>query len=171
MNPVREPAIQLLPLTKAHLGLVCRLYRDPETMRHLGGPRDEANALALSQQVISLSLQANASQRFWIARDPASSLDLGMGGLERAGASQVELGLLLLGEHQSRGYGRAIIGSLRSKAAGFAPGARVVARHRPGNEAMARLLASNGFEMEGSPCGEHLLWRDSGATHPQKGAG
>lgn len=171
MSPARQPAIRLVPLAKANLGLVCRLYRDPGTMRHLGGPRDEASALALSQQVVSLTLQANASQRFWIARDPANSLDVGMAGLQRVGASEVELGLLVLGEHQSRGYGRAIVDLLRSKAAGFAPGACVVARHRPGNKAMARLLAGIGFEIEGSPGGEHLVWRDSGAARPRKGAG
>ena len=130
-------------------------------MRHLGGPRDEASAAALVRQALAASRDGSV-QRLWIILDSATRAPIGVAGLTRKDNTETELGLLLAGDRQARGHGQATIRALRTEAAGFAPGSFLVARHEPGNHAMARLLASLGFKPSPTSADGTLCWRDPG---------
>ncbi|WP_374604187.1 GNAT family N-acetyltransferase [Arenimonas sp.] len=152
--------VRLLSARAAHAGFVCRLYRDAGTMQHLGGPRDRQDAAELARRTLSGASPPGRGQQLWIIQDPATGSPIGLAGLTPKGTATIELGLLLSGEHQGQGYGRATVVALRTAAAGRAPARRLVARHAPGNAAMARLLASLGFERIGTDRDGYVSWRN-----------
>ncbi len=97
-------AIRLLPITAADEDLAVRLECDPELMRHVGGPRPEADVRAAHQRRLDLMAKGDA-QMYKIVTDDASAVlgTIGMWKIDWEGPQSYEMGWFVLPEHQGKG--------------------------------------------------------------------
>ena len=168
------PRLHLRPLGHADEALYCRLYTDPEVMRHIATPLSAEAARAAFARVSRLTRQDAPTLQVWVLHDRASVADLGIvaliGHADLPGAR--EIGAMLLVEGRLRGVAAAAIGAVADHV--FDPGDgdgdgvgadvhRLWTRHAPGNEAAMRLMLRMGFRRQ-VPCGvdrAELRWRMS----------
>lgn len=170
MPTLDTPGLQLRPLGQADETLYCRLYTDPEVMRHIAAPLSAEAARAAFAAVSRLSWQVAPTMQVWIVRDRAIGADIGIVALiahaDLPGAREV--GAMLLVEGRLRGVAAAAIGAVADHL--FDPGDTLGAdvhqlwtRHAPGNEAAMRLMLRMGF-LRQVTCGAdeaELRWRMS----------
>ena len=97
--------MRLVPITAEDEELTVRLECDPLMMRHLGGPRPEADVRAAHKRRLGL-MEQGAAQMFKIVSDAPAGETLGTAGIweiDWKGPQAYEMGWLVLPEHQGKG--------------------------------------------------------------------
>ena len=152
------PRLQLRPLVEADEALYCRIYTDPEVMRHIAAPLSAEAARAAFATATRLMRQDAPTLQVWVLRDRVTGADIGIVALIGHGdvPDAREVGAMLVVEGQQRGVAVAALGAVADHvfnpvdAAG--PDLRLLwTRHAPGNEAAMRLMLRMGF-LRQAPC-------------------
>ncbi len=96
--------MQLIPITAEDEDLTIRLECDPEMMRHIGGPRSEADVRAAHKRRISLMEKGEARMYKIVADDSAEVLGtIGIWKINWEAPHSCEMGWFVLPEHQGKG--------------------------------------------------------------------
>lgn len=111
--------MRLVPITAEDEALTVRLECDPELMRHIGGPRPEADARAAHKHRLDL-MEKGAAHMFKVAAANSDELlgTIGIWKIDWKGRRAYEMGWFVLPEHQGKGIAteaaRLIISQARS---------------------------------------------------------
>lgn len=96
--------MRLLPITTEDEDLSVRLECDPEMMRHIGGPRTEADVRASHKHRLDLMEKGEAHMYKMIADDSNEVFGMiGIWKIEWKGPKTYEMGWFVLPEHQGKG--------------------------------------------------------------------
>ena len=96
--------MQLIPITAEDEDLAVRLECDPEMMRHIGGPRPEADVRAAHKRRLALMEQRTAFMYKVVADDSEAVLGMiGIWKIDWEGPHAYEMGWFVLPEHQGKG--------------------------------------------------------------------
>ena len=96
--------MQLSPITAEDEDLAVRLECDPEMMRHIGGPRQEADVRAAHKRRLTLMEQGAAFMYKVVADDSDEVLGMiGIWKIDWEGPGAYEMGWFVLPEHQGKG--------------------------------------------------------------------
>ena len=171
------PRLHLRLMDEGDEALYCRLYADPETMRHVAAP---LSVEAARRSFRAACRQQSARVQRWIVCERGSDdgsgdgIDDGIGlvGLFLAG-DEAELGIMLLAGAQGRGYAAEAIAGMADRV--FAsPALRLLrTRQAPGNTAVVALMLKLGFEgpeAEPAVAPTGLHWRMTRARWLGRGA-
>ena len=118
--------MRLVPITAEDEDLTVRLECDPEMMRHIGGPRPEAEVRAAHKRRLDL-MEQGVARMFKIVADDSDELlgTVGIWKIDWKGPQAYEMGWIVLPDHQGQGVAseaaRLIISEARSN-----PGIRFV---------------------------------------------
>lgn len=106
MPTFETPRLHLRPLGGDDEGLYCRLYTDPEVMRHIGAPLSAEAARTAFATVTRLMRQDAPTMRLWALRDRGPGVDIGILALLRHAhePGTREIGTMLLVAAQGRGF-------------------------------------------------------------------
>ena len=100
--------MRLMPITAEDEDLAVRLECDPEMMRHIGGPRPEADVRAAHQRRLALMGQGEARMYKIVAENSAETLGtIGIWKIDWLGPQAYEMGWFVLPEHQGQGVATA----------------------------------------------------------------
>ena len=100
--------MRLTPITAEDEDLAVRLECDPEMMRHIGGPRPEADVRAAHQRRLSLMEQGDARMYKIMSENSAEVLGMiGIWKIDWVGPKNYEIGWFVLPEHQGQGVATA----------------------------------------------------------------
>ena len=111
--------MRLVPITVDDEDLAVRLECDPDMMRHIGGPRPEADVRASHKRRLDLMEKGVAHMYKIVADDPDEELGtIGMWQIDWKGPQTYEMGWFVLPEYQGKGVAteaaRLIISQARS---------------------------------------------------------
>ncbi len=111
--------MRLMPLTADDEDLAVRLECDPEMMRHIGGPRPEADVRAAHKRRLDLMEQGEAHMYTVVADDSDEVLGtIGIWKIDWKGPQAYEMGWFVLPAYQGKGVAtevaRLIIAQARS---------------------------------------------------------
>jgi len=111
--------MRLIPITAEDEDLTVRLECDPEIMRHIGGPRPEADVRATHKRRLALMEKGDAQMYKIVAEDSDEVLGtIGIWKIDWKGPQVYEMGWIVLHEHQGKGVAteasRLIISQARS---------------------------------------------------------
>jgi RimJ/RimL family protein N-acetyltransferase len=96
--------MRLVPITAEDEDLAVRLECDPEMMRHIGGPRPEADVRASHKRRLALMERGDARMYKIVADDSNDVLGtIGMWKIDWEGPQAYETGWFVLPEHQGKG--------------------------------------------------------------------
>ena len=96
--------MRLVPITTEDEDLAVRLECDPEMMRHIGGPRPEADVRAAHKRRLDLMEKGQAFMYKVVANDSREVLGtIGFWKIDWEGPQAYEMGWFVLPEHQGRG--------------------------------------------------------------------
>lgn len=96
--------MRLVPMTAADEDLAVRLECDPEMMRHIGGPRPEADVRASHKRRLALAARGEAAAYKILADDSDEVLGtIGIWRIDSDHPETCEMGWFVLPEHQGRG--------------------------------------------------------------------
>ena len=141
------PRLHLRPLGASDEALYCRLYCDPDVMRHIGAPLSAEAARTAFATVIGLMRRDAPTMQVWVMHDRAAGADVGILALiSHADMPDArEIGAMLLFEGQGRGF--AVEAQMALLDWVFdAQGVRAVwSRNAPGNAAAAGVRLKLGF--------------------------
>jgi RimJ/RimL family protein N-acetyltransferase len=114
--------MRLVPITAEDEALTVRLECDPEIMRHLGGPRPEADVRAAHKRRLKL-MEEGTAQMFKIVSDDARGArvsetlgTVGIWEIDWKGPQAYEMGWLVLPEHQGKGVASEAAGLIIAQA-------------------------------------------------------
>lgn len=157
--PLRTARLRLRPLGEADRALFCRLYTDPELMRHIGPPLSEADAARRFRAACRRNRDPALRQWIWVLAEAHAQSDIGLLGLTRQGDA-AEIGALLPLPWQGQGYAAEAIAALVEHAFTLPGLARLFTRHRGDHAAAAGLMRKLGFERRPTEDGGPLdcLW-------------
>jgi RimJ/RimL family protein N-acetyltransferase len=96
--------MRLVPMTAADEDLAVRLECDPEMMRHIGGPRAEADVRTTHQRRLDLMAKGEA-RMYKILSDESDEVlgTIGLWKIDGRGERTWETGWFVLPEHQGKG--------------------------------------------------------------------
>lgn len=159
------PRLHLRPLDASDEALYCRLYCDPDVMRHIGTPLSPEAARAAFATVIGLMRRDAPTMQVWVMRDRAFGADVGILALIRHAdmPDAREIGAMLLVEGQGRGFAVEAQTALLDWVFD-AQGVRTVwSRNAPGNAAAAGVRLKLGFVRapDGPGEGGEVRWQMS----------
>jgi len=139
--------LDLRPLGEGDEALYCRLYIDPEVMRHIGAPLSLGAAQRAFRAVTRATQRSAPSLCSWVLSERASSADIGILALIGQGdiAGTAEIGTMLVPAAQGRGLAveaqTVLLDHLFND-----PGLRMVwSRNAPGNGAAIGVRLKLGF--------------------------
>ena len=96
--------MRLVPITAADEDLAVRLECDPELMRHIGGPRLEADVRAAHRRRLALMAQSTARMYKIVSDDSDGELGtIGIWKIDWKGPQAYEMGWFVLPKHQGQG--------------------------------------------------------------------
>lgn len=148
--------MQLVPITPEDEDLTVRLECDPVIMRHIGGPRSEADVRASHKHRLDSMAQGTAHMYKIVADDTEEVLGtIGIWKIDWEGPQAYEMGWIVLPEHQGKGVAteaaRLILSQARSN-----PDIRFVYTYpavtNPASNAIARKIGmtnKGAFDNEG----------------------
>lgn len=138
------PRLHLRLMDERDEALYCRLYADPEVMRHIAAP---LSAEAARRSFRAGCRQQSARVQRWIVCERASDDCDGIGlvGLFLAG-DEAELGIMLLARAQGRGYAAEAIAGMTDRVFASPTLQLLRTRQAPGNTAVVALMRRLGFE-------------------------
>ena len=111
--------MRLIPITADDEDLAVRLECDPEMMRHIGGPRPEADVRAAHKRRLDL-MEKGVARIYKVAADASDQIlgTIGIWKIDWEGQQTYEMGWFVLPEHQGKGVAteaaRLIISQARS---------------------------------------------------------
>lgn len=148
MHELRTPRLHLRPIGAGDAALYCRLYTDPEVMRHIAAPLSAGAAQRAFDAALALSRQSVPSLRLWVLVERDPGRDVGVVALirHRDRDDALELGAMLLVAAQGRGLAVEAQVALLDCHFG-SPANRVVwSRNAVGNRAAVAVRRKLGFE-------------------------
>ena len=96
--------MQLVPITPEDEDLTVRLESDPQMMRHIGGPRPEADVRATHKRRLALMEKGEAHMYKIVAGDSGEVLGtIGFWKIDWVGPQAYEMGWMVLPKHQGKG--------------------------------------------------------------------
>lgn len=105
MHPFQTPRLDVRPMATGDEALYCRLYSDPEVMRHIGAPLTAEAAARAFAAALRLAVQPDPRLRVWVLSERASEEGVGILALVgRASEEALELGAMFLPQGQGRGF-------------------------------------------------------------------
>jgi RimJ/RimL family protein N-acetyltransferase len=142
--------MQLVPLTTEDEDLTVRLECDPEMMRHIGGPRPEADARAAHKRRLDLMEKGQAHMYKVVADDSGEVLGtVGIWKIDWKGPQAYEMGWFVLPEHQGKGVATEAARLILSQARGD-PNVRFVYAYPAVTNAASNAIARRiGMENQG----------------------
>lgn len=147
LTSLHSPRLCLRPLAIGDEAVYCRLYTDTQVMRQVAPVLSVAAAQRAFAWACQWTARASGERCYWLASQTPAGGAVGLLGLSRVG-DDGEVGVLLLPEHQGRGYGGEAMAVLVDHAFAEAGLARLRAAHSGANQAMASLLRTLGFQAE-----------------------
>jgi RimJ/RimL family protein N-acetyltransferase len=144
---LRTPRLRLRALAPSDERFYCALYTDPGVMRHVGAPLDgEAAKRAFSAVVAQLDARP-LRWRYWIleTRDDAADLGLVAWVPDRGDPGSIEVGVLLVGAAEGRGYAAEALAALADATFADPAQRRLWTRHARGNGLAEGLMRKLGF--------------------------
>ena len=145
------PLVRARLLCEDDLDLYLALYTDPEVMRHIGPLLGREEATSQFRKAIVLTVEDPARVRYWAAyrTEDACEAPLGLLSAARNGSRTrtIEIGIMLLGREQRRGYGSALLSWLIRYVftSDVVDVDVVIAKHLWSNVAAGKLFAGLGF--------------------------
>lgn len=96
--------MRLVPITAEDEDLAVRLECDPEMMRHIGGPRPEAEVRAAHKRRLEL-IEKGAAHMYKVLADKSGEVlgTIGIWKIDWEGPQAYEMGWFVLPEHQGKG--------------------------------------------------------------------
>lgn len=157
MSLLATDRLNLTPLAPVHRALYCRLYTDPQVMRHIGACLDRAKA----EHGFALALRAwdspSPSNLVWSMDIRENAVSAGLLGLRMQG-EDAEVGALILPEFQASGLATEAIAAIADHAFAILGLRRLFTRHRREHVAAAALMRRLGFsalpEVADDPLGQ-----------------
>lgn len=153
-----------------------KLYTSAEVMAQIGPTMSDEQADAVFAQACSHNLRVMPAlrARYWAVTERASSRLAGIGSLvrETPGGDAMEIGVMLLPDHQRGALGKEVFAGIvaLARAVAWRPPLRTLfARHAEANGHAGRLPESCGFAREGRPGGEvrwYMTMPTSGSCPP-----
>ena len=125
------PRLHLRPLAQGDERLYCGLYTDAEAMRHVSAPLTPEAAERAFRAVLRQLAAEPPQSRYWILAPREGGADLGLMAWvpDRDDAGSAEVGLLLVGPAQCRGYAAEAIAVLADEVFAATPLQRLWTRH------------------------------------------
>lgn len=137
------------PITEYDQALYCRLYTDPEVMRHIAAPLS-AEAAQRKFAALLPRVRHDAPPWVWVLSERATSGSIGILALISHGDTDgaLELGAMLEAEGRNRGLATEALTALVEITFSQWPCYRLWTSHAPGNAAAVGLMLKLGFEPE-----------------------
>lgn len=139
--------LHLRPLGEADEQLYCRIYTDPELMKHISAPLT-LQAAQRSFGVACRQAMWPTDRPWWVISERGIHTDIGLLGLVRRDAV-AEIGVLMFGQWQGRGFATEAIRALTDLAFGDPGLAMLVLDHAADNGAMLALMEKLDFLRDG----------------------
>jgi [ribosomal protein S5]-alanine N-acetyltransferase len=142
------PRLRLRPLAPSDERFYCALYTDPGVMRHVAEPlAPDAAQRAFSAVLRQLAAHPPRS-RYWILALRESGCAVGLMACvpDRDDPGSAEVGVLLVGSAESRGYATEAITALAERVFAGPAQRRLWARHARDNALAVGLMRKLGFE-------------------------
>lgn len=95
--------LHLRPLDGGDEALYCRLYTDPEMMRHIAAPLSLDAAQRSFRLACRQAVQRPMDTPWWVMSEHVSRIDIGLLGMVRR-ETVAEIGIVLLAQWQGRGF-------------------------------------------------------------------
>lgn len=145
---LHTPRLHLRPLRQDDETLYRTLYTDAEVMRHVAEPLTRAAAQRAFAAVMRQLAAEPPQSRYWILASRDTGEDLGLMALvpDREDDSSAEVGVLLLGPAQCRGYAAEAIAALADAVFAAPHRQRLWTRHARDNPAAVGLMRKLGFD-------------------------
>ena len=146
---LHTPRLHLRPLSHADERLYCSLYTDAGVMRHVAEPLTPEAARRAFQAVLRQLAAAPPQSRYWILAPRTGGNDLGLMAWvsDRDDAGSAEVGVLLAGSAECRGYATESIAALADAVFAETAQQRLWTRHARDNAAAIGLMRKLGFEL------------------------
>lgn len=148
MHELTTPRLDLRPIGEGDASLYCRLYTDPEVMRHVAPPLSQAAAQRAFDAALALSRHPAPSLRLWVLSERDPGRDVGILALirHRDRDDALELGTMLLAAAQGRGLAAEAQVALLDRHFSIPDNRVVWSRNAVGNRAAAAVRRKLGFE-------------------------
>jgi RimJ/RimL family protein N-acetyltransferase len=145
---LHTPRLHLRTLSRADERLYCSLYTDAGVMRHVTEPLTPEAAQRAFQAVLRQMAVVPAQSCYWILAPRAGGDDFGVMALvpDHGGAESAEVGVLLVGSAECRGYATESIAALADAVFAGPAQQRLWTRHARDNAAVVALMHKLGFE-------------------------
>lgn len=145
---LHTPRLHLRPLSRADERLYCSLYTDADVMRHVAEPLTPEAARRAFQAVLRQLAAVPPQSRYWILAPRTGGDDLGLMAWvpDRDDSGFAEVGVLLAGSAECRGYATESIAALADAVFAETAQQRLWTRHARDNAAAIGLMRKLGFE-------------------------
>lgn len=159
MYELDTPRLQLRPLQQRDEALYCRLYTDPEVMRHIAPPLTAEAALRGFRAACRLARIPGLRSQYWAISERIADADIGILALVGPDmeAGSAEVGTMLLPAGQGRGLAAEAQAALLDRLFSDSRWRMVWSRHLPANGAVVSLKLKLGFLRTG-PSGHEVRW-------------
>lgn len=141
--------LHLRPMDDGDEAFYCRLYTDPELMRHIAAPMSPERAQRSFHAVMK---QQGGSRMIWIIAEHGDEAACGILGVFPQDDA-AEVGVMLVPQAQARGFAAEVIASIAGALFRTGRVVRLWTRHATQNAPAGRLMRNLGFE----PCAQDRL--------------
>jgi RimJ/RimL family protein N-acetyltransferase len=150
--PAETPRLRLRVLRASDLAFYCGLYSNPDTMRYIGPPLDEARAIRSFRAARAALRRTPARLITFVIAKRATRTPIGIGSLAFGATEQrdVEAGIILHGAARASGYAREALAALVERVFAACPVDRIRALHSVDHSVAGRTIGSVGFERAGT---------------------
>lgn len=145
---LHTPRLHLRPLRRDDEAIYCALYTDAGVMRHVVEPLTAAAAQRAFAAVMRQLAAVPPQSHYWILASRGAGEALGLMALvpDREDGMSAEVGVLLFGPAQCRGYAAEAIAALADAVFAAPDHRRLWTRHGRENPAAVGLMRKLGFE-------------------------
>jgi RimJ/RimL family protein N-acetyltransferase len=159
MERIDTPRLRLCVMGEGDADLYCRLYTDPEVMRHIARPLAKDVARRSFQVARAQAIERPMRRPWWVIHETTLKADVGVLGLVRVDAV-AEMGIVLLPQAHGRGIAREAMSAVASRAMTTGLVVQLWLRHSPQNLAMAAVATRLGMTREDDgPGPDSCRWR------------
>ena len=150
--PAETARLRLRLLRASDQAFYCSLYKDADTMRHIGPPLDTEHAARCFRAARSTSRRAALQRQplrvvTFVMIENATRAPIGIGSLQLGGAQhcEAEAGIILHRAARARGYAREALAALVARVFAAWPVDRIWAQHSVHHSLAGRVIGSVGF--------------------------
>lgn len=158
---LNTPRLELRGLEQRDQALYCRLYTDPEVMRHIAAPLTAEAALRAFRAACRLAAREHPGSRVWAVVE-RSTEPVGIVAVMRDDAEpdEGELGIMLLPSGQGRGLATEALAAAAAAAFSDPRLQQLRTRHAADNHASVRLMSKLGYaRAPGGVAPDELRWQ------------